>query len=369
MGDNANSGGSYQAALRPKLEVRFEEQAPSRATSIRKFIENVRSFEKSHKKPKPDRSHDTDYMITRLRKVFYGKSVYDDHLIPDVSSIGQKYGTEERTIEDEGFSVSTPDGVLPDTVKVVRKEYEVFNDDGEEPRVYEKDGVKLESGLYCDIGHVLTGLDAHNHETVVDPYRNPLINITSNVDAVTWVGDLGSVLAEAAFRRHKSDRSESGALSREKMNDLIAKYASPEDMLGNIDAYAIATEFATEEAAVRNMKLVNVTDAPPLSEILREYYLTNCPARLHRYTRFAKSIGLRWDGKRFVNKEMWKDKYIDEVNDAAAMYIMGSTGSKIAVAGLVGKLGLACGMASFGVVDVVLESFLKSLENKIREEN
>ena len=95
----------------------------------------------------------------------------------------------------------------------------------------------MPNGDFVDVGHVLAGLDAINHPTTVAPYY--MYEMASNVDAVTWAGDLGSVLAECIFQAMKQGRP----LTDAEIQAQIDEYAPTQDMLGNVDAYAIGDAF------------------------------------------------------------------------------------------------------------------------------
>jgi len=62
-------------------------------------------------------------------------------------------------------------------------------------------------------------------------------SVASGFGAVTWTGDLGSVLAEAVIASITGGRS----LTAPETQTIVNEYASPQDMLGNIDAYAMAS--------------------------------------------------------------------------------------------------------------------------------
>lgn len=176
------------------------------------------------------------------------------------------------------------------------------------------------------------------------------VNVDKNVDATTWVGDLGSVLAEVQF---KILTKKKGPVTAAEVNAIIHEYASPQDMLGNIDAYVIKTKYDTSKAS-QGMKV---------SEVLRRYYLTDPGhTREHRYSIFAEQIGLKgWDGSGFANESGWIRYYADQVNDAAALYVGANTrgGSRYPA---------AIGMAGNEGVTALVKRFLNRLKVRIRSE-
>ena len=234
--------------------------------SIEDFIELVAREEARYPE---EEQQQLGLMISRLRKIFYPGSGWDQYIIPGAADV-------ER---------------LP----------------GEDPALAANQEVALPDGSAVDIGHVLAGLDAMNHPQMVD---GPLtINISSSAAAATWVGDLGSAQAEIQM----AFVDQGLQISEREVQDRINENASGQDMLGDIDAYVINQD-------------IGDTEVGRVSELLRAYYLGQSagesPSRERRYTRFAAAVGLTdWDGSRWSNEADWIDDNVDEVNDAAAMYL------------------------------------------------
>jgi len=360
MAETGGSGRTNPVVITPRLTVPTTRSAPSGAWTIDRFIQSVEYFENSHPE---SQQRDTSYMITRLRKIFYGKDGWDSHLIPRAASVPRPYQVSE--VEYDRFSLSIPG--VSDTIYVVRKRYQVRSG-GQEPPIYQGQELRLQSGFHCDIGHTFAGLDALNHPSAAGILN---IRITRNADAVTWVGDLGSVLAEWFFKRYDSRRGRGSALTLTELQEVIDGtdgLAPPQDMLGNIDAFAIRSHFNTTgrrpgTAAPPGMSW----QAPKVSEILRDYYLQSNDALLHRYSRFAQSIGLTgWNGTRFVNEASRVSYYTDEVNDAAALYLMVNTDS--AWYSFPARAQLAMGMAINQGAAVLVRAFFNEIKAKIRQE-
>lgn len=83
---------------------------------------------------------------------------------------------------------------------------------GQVPPVYRSDHqeVLLPSGYYCDMAHILAGLDAFNYPEVVSPLPGFLLpiakwfpHVDSNADVVTWLGDIASSSGDFLFKRLK----------------------------------------------------------------------------------------------------------------------------------------------------------------------
>ena len=182
------------------------------------------------------------------------------------------------------------------------------------------------------------------------------VNITSNVDAVTWVGDLGSVQAELQFAAVRGGTRPTPT----QWQTIINEYAPGRDMLGNIDAYVIGGTYSVGARA----------GGKKVSEILREYYLgargtTGGDARAHRYSTFATAIGLTgWNGSNFSNESSWLDSYQDEVNDAAALYVGANTRGWWNPT----RYGFIVGMANNSNSRLILRLFLTELKQRIAAE-
>jgi hypothetical protein len=129
---------------------------------------------------------------------------------------------------------------------------------------------------------------------------------------------------------------------------VINEYASPQDMLGNIDAYVLWKY---------------VKPGRKVSEILEDYYLKENTDRDHRYGIFAKSIGLNWNGSAFSNEEQWLNEYTDEVNDSAALYLAASTSSGFKLNYLA-----ALGLSGNQSARIFLILFLEELKIRISNE-
>lgn len=320
-------------------------QAPRSAISIEEFISLVRSEEVRYSETD---QLDTKLMITRLRKVFYDRSGWDEHLIADAKSTKGPYTTTAR--EAERYPIEIP-GPFND-IEAVHRDYLVTDRQGTTPAIASNQEVRLSDGSYIDLGHVFAGLDALNHPQMVDgPFT---INITKNVDAVTWVGDLGSALAEAQLLYAKRNRTVPTA---QELQQLINEFASPQDMLGNIDAYVIGAQFSEVNSGGRRV-----------SEILTKFYLESgtpdALARERRFSLFTQAVGLRgWDGSSFSNEETWIDNYTDEVNDAAALYVGANTEGRF-----LGRVGAVLGMAMNQGAETLVRTFLAALKQHIANE-
>jgi len=216
----------------------------------------------------------------------------------------------------------------------------------------------MADGEVVDVGHVLAGLDAMNHPTAVAAPLG-LYEMSSNVDAVTWAGDLGSVLAEVVFHQSRLRRQ----LKDAEIQAQIDLCAPPQDMLGNIDAYAIGAGYDISPAAGR-----------PVSDILLDYYGAPATAgspRSRRFTTFALGIGLGpLGGHMFAMERAWRRRYEREVAHAAALYV--GAISKVSPWGLpyaIGaKLALMHTTSDTSLRHALLDRFVASLRTEVARE-
>ena len=241
--------------------------APSSARYIKDYITLVEAEEAQY----PSSNRDTKLMLTRMRKIYYDTTGWDRFFIPKAKSIAGHYS---RRVEPDGNPYNINLG-LPgpfDDVRVAKTKSTAVNSSGNVPDIFKQQQVRLADGSFLDIGHVFAGLDAFNNFGRVGVVNIP-IAIDSNVDAATWVGDLGSALAEVTFRM----RYQNGVINDAQRQEEINKSAPAEDMLGNIDAYVIQQMF-------------NLVSGKKVSEILREYYLGEYYTGLSRTASDARKI-------------------------------------------------------------------------------
>jgi hypothetical protein len=260
-------------------------------------------------------------MLSRLRKIFYGSDGWDKYLIPGAASIPSGY--TNYTIDYPGYPKYWPTGTTPAGTDLGSVEYGFnFKDqnciptDGSKmtPDVFWNQEIQIEccpSGIIVDIGHVLAGLDAHNNPTEVGfPGLQGIgvMTVSSNKDAVTWVGELGSVIAEIHWENDKMISSGS-QISETEMQNIIARLAPPADIIGDIDAYVIAAKY-------------DISTGMLISDILRDYYLGSGQIhQKHRFSIFASVLNLGWNGTEFTNLEGEKLKqYKNDVQSAAALF-------------------------------------------------
>jgi len=309
-------------------------------------------------------------MITRLRKIFYDKWGWNKELIRRAAPIECRYevtitGTPPRDSSGQSHvkrKTHYKDNDEVDKYRLVtyRKNDRVYGDTraGQVPLIYQKDHQEtlLPDGSYCDLAHVLAGLDAYNNPQFVSPlpvwlgFLHKLVpHCDSNMDLVTWLGDIATSSEAFVFdylRHHNRP------LSPEAEQHYINIEAPGSDMLGNIDSYAIARSYDLSGASGRR-----------LTEILEEFYIS--PARAFfvqkRYALFCDAVGLKWDGHRFTNEEEWLRRYRPQLRDATTFMIYSLTDENVQSIILPLEVWLG-GYSDVVKADILLRLFLKTLK-------
>jgi Domain of unknown function (DUF4157) len=349
--------GRLDAAIRNRsLQMPLVGKAPPGATTFDEFVKMIEEIEKGF--PEAEQRN-TKLMITRVRKLFYGKKSWDEYLIPGAASVTPVYAPEEKEMSRRDIEIPYE----PNLFQYVKTSYHLPGAPGKLQNPDEVQQVLMPDGSYEDLGHVFAGLDALNCPDGVSA-TFPWIGITKNVDAVTWVGDLGSVLAEAVLIIVENERQ----ITPDEFQKVIDELAPGEDMLGDIDAYVIGQNADLDTKSTAGKKV---------SEILREYYLGEKSDRNQRYSIFAGQIGLgelkgnSFDAPSFGGEEAWLDYYEDEVNDSAALYLGASTdekGSAWFIVNWIQRRSAALGLAMNAGSRDVLILFLRHLKAQIEKE-
>jgi len=265
------------------------------------FLQVVRDEE--DRLPRHERL-DAKLMITRLRKLFYGGRGWDEHLIPGAAQVTALYPFTMDEPVRRGFVAPGPN-----VLDFVDRRARLHGAPAQLVRPGDLQEVRMPAGELVDVGHVLAGLDAINHPSEVAPLG--MYEMASNVDAVTWAGDLGSVLAEVLFQRARLDRP----LTDAEVQAQIDLCCPPQDMLGNVDAYAIGVAYDIGSRSAGRT----------VSDILLDYYgapATVGTARSRRFTTFALQVGLgRLEGDAFAAEPAWLERNEREIAHAAALYV------------------------------------------------
>lgn len=174
-------------------------------------------------------------------------------------------------------------------------------------RLVSQTQVAVINGQSVDVGHLLTGLDAGNHETAfgLEKFGIEIFSFRSNKEFATFVGDLGSVVE----RYVDEEKNWLGWVSRD--DAAIASHynnlAGDVDMAGNADSYSMEYDSSLS-----------------FSQNLTNYYTGETRQDNQRYTRFAESIGLgRLEGGSFTgDTDTWREGMEGEVYSFAMAYQM-----------------------------------------------
>ena len=217
--------------------------------------------------------------ITKCRKLFYDTAGWNAFLIPGAAGIAGPRVTNPAHIKE----ISTP------------------------------------AGDFIDVAHVCAGLDAANHPAAAGVPG--VVSIASNLAAVTWAGDLGSVLS-ANYLWSQSHDGSAPAVSVQQAN--LDRLAPAQDLLADIDAYVISAMLSADATKGVNLgaDLLNAYYAGPdrrAAPAARLWTTFEKWAHDYRWIIFASQVGLRLDGTTFTNESAWIDAHAKDVHTAAAL--------------------------------------------------
>jgi hypothetical protein len=319
---------------------------------------------------------ETKLMITRLRKIFYDKWGWNSQLIRHAANIECRYEvriTDSPPFDESGYAkvrrvrrYRNNDHVEKYRLVTYRKNDRVYGSSryGEVPFIYQLDHqeVLLPEGYYCDIAHVLAGLDAFNNPQIVSPLPGFLSflykllpYVSSNQDIVTWLGDIATSGEDFVFAYIRNNKH---PLSIKTEQHYIDINAPGSDMLGDIDSYVIAKGYAISKNSSRR-----VTD------ILSNYYMDGSGSHWceKRFEIFCDVIGLRnWDGMRFGNEDEWIKRYKQQLRDAACFMIYSLTEENLKSISLPYRVWRN-GYSDVVKVEILLRLFLKTLQSLINK--
>ena len=316
----------------------------------------------------------TSLLITHLRKIFYDKWGWDDHLISKAAGVPNRYNVEILNTPDPHSKMKElryyrHHAYSPKYRKITYRDNDrVYGNTrkGQSPRIVVDDHqeVLLPSGHYCDIAHILAGVDAFNHRDVVGilPFGLNFLRlgpyVEFNGDIVTWLGDIASSSGDfflAYLRNHKKP------ICTKQEQTYILDDAPGSDMLGDIDAFVIAKYF--DVAATQNGKR--------FTTILEEYYLgneKNEPVRNRRFQLFCQAINLnRWNGTRFENEDEWMAYYHKQLRNNICFQIFSLTDETLPNLWQLLKIWFNA-YQDILKIDELLEIWLDALKEKLKTE-
>jgi hypothetical protein len=318
--------------------------------TITKFIKLVKAEEAKYEL----NQQSTIDMLTAIRKIFYDTPGWDKYLIKGAKEIPSPYG-HGKCIGTLGPKVSIPH--LPLFFYMV--ETVCYPEDPHTklpPDILSLQEIAVPSHTtnenWSDIAHTLCGLDASNYP---DSVKLPVgrSRLDSNIHAVTWLGDLGSVLAEALIILTNDMKP----FSPEVLQDAIDKFAGPADMLGNIEPYNIHTIFH-KHIKDSTMKV---------SDILTEYYLGERaePFQKRRFQQFAEQLGAQLDhvNKKIIDRSRLQRYLSEQIGIAGAMYIMANADKSPENIPVV--VGFATAVTNHGASELLSEALLQAIEKEL----
>ncbi|HON53881.1 MAG TPA: hypothetical protein PLS12_11780, partial [Bacteroidales bacterium] len=314
--------------------------------------------------------HKTKLMITRLRKIFYDNWGWSSEVIRGATHIPGRYTVsmiknpnefahKKRVGKNQRDDSYNYVGLIP-VVVYSKNDKQYPERAGQVPDIYKNDNqeVILPEGYVCDIGHILSGMDAMNYPAPVTPLRGILYPfyklapyVKSNTDFATWLGDVASTAGNFLFKQLQNKH-----INRCDEEDEIEIYAPASDMLGNIDAYVMASVYNIHEhIGVR------------FTDMLKDYYYENGIgnfARRHRCLIFCNKIGLyTFKNGSFANEKQWIRKQKRELRNATAFYVYGDLQN---TKGLV--LAIAIWLRLYErklQLELLLSAFVQTLKNEI----
>ncbi|MBI9069229.1 MAG: hypothetical protein JEZ09_18170 [Salinivirgaceae bacterium] len=345
------------------IEQKFKpSKEKENAISLEKFLELLTNEEDYFR----GKQHQTKLMITRLRKIFYAKYGWDSKLIRGAAKTEGRYEVKlvpcgEPKPKKNGKEFEP----APKCREVLVKKGDWMNPNaGTVPEIFTDNNqqVILPDGLYCDLGHVLAGVDAYNYFAPVTPLPKwlmclkpffPLVD--SNVDIVTWLGDIASSAGEFLYKKLENKRE----LSDEEIQKIIDEYAPGPDMLGDIDPYVICEIYNTK-----------ANDGLRPTEMFKDYYDGNGMGSYYRKRRcqfFSTIVGLNgWDGENFSNEKAWIKYYLKQLRNNDAFYLFSRCenfkGLMIALIAWIGCYKHTLRNKT------LLQIFVKSLKSEIKSE-
>jgi hypothetical protein len=300
----------YQPILSRNTEPGHD---PKDALNFHQFLALLKEEEDYY----PGEQNKTKLMFTRIRKIFYDQWGWNSELIRGAAKIESRYVV---TIVEAPTENSRPmSGNFSRTVAATSKHRTITYSStdrvygntrvGQTPEIYKNDHqeILLDNGYYCDIAHILAGIDAHNYPQIVSPLPEWLFflaklfpHVDSNVDMATWLGDIASSAGDFLYAYLRNDKKPIGTDEEQKFINIMAPGS---DMLGDIDALVIAKCY--DVGAETGMRV---------SEIYEDYYLGKSNFREKRFEIFWEIVGLKnWDGNNFGNEAEWMENYYPQI--------------------------------------------------------
>jgi hypothetical protein len=319
----------------------------------------------------PGEQHNTKLMVTRLRKIYYNSWGWSTEVIRKAAKVPGRYHTEMVHEHNPSKKITyrkythKKHQIIPLTYKLTyTKNDRIYPERaGETPEIYVHDNQELVSpqGYYCDIGHILSGIDAFNNFEPISPLPDFLFflrflfpTVDSNMDFATWLGDIASSAGDFYIEKLRKR-----IISNSIEQQIIDKDAPGSDMIGNIDSYVIKKIVDTKsENGLR------------VTEIFHAYFYE--PDMVKNYQSkaisiFCDSVGLKkWNGLSFDNEKEWLKYYKGQLRNATSFYVYGEIGK---LKGIWHALKIWLHLCEKTInLDLLLRIFLDALKKQIIHE-
>lgn len=322
----------------------------------------------------PGEQNNTKLMFSCLRKIFYDQWGWNSELIRCASKVETRYIT---AIVDTATENSRPMGTTSRDPEVESKHRTITYSDhdkiygntrvGQTPEIYKNDHqeVLLPEGYYCDVAHILAGVDAYNYKQIVSPLPEWLFflakllpHVNSNVDLVTWLGDIASSAGDFLFAYLKNNKKPIGTDAEQKIINIDAPGS---DMLGDIDALVIAASYDVSSA-----------NGMRVTEIYEDYFIGKdgkTPIKDRRIEIFCKAVGLEnWDGENFKNEAEWLKYQYRELRGNTEFQVFSLTDEKLDGLILPAKIYFGC-YKDVLKLKQLLSLFLDSIKVELKKQN
>lgn len=228
----------------------------------------------------------TIQVITAIRKIYYDSA-------PSKEYAGATVGGGAWGILIPGADTGIPEGWKTPEITAILKGLKQTQ-------------VITIAGKQVDIGHLFTGVDAVNHPTDINVAYGIAVSMSSNIEATTWSGDLGSVIGDYVL--NAGDDKSMNDFTNNRDNALLNQYFSDNfstaDMNGDIDAYSFQVD--TSKTVTENL--------------LKYYSDQQGRAASKRYTNFATQVGYLKNGE---YSDAFRSRVLNESFEAAMAYVAG----------------------------------------------
>lgn len=162
-----------------------------------------------------------------------------------------------------------------------------------------------------DMGHILIGIDARMSWTSRIP-EMPLTG-ASGVEVTTWVGDLGGATARLALDRIKNPTATADRYFRG------TDYGAPSNLEGDVAAYLVADDPASDSVSAPNMPTDSIADA-------LTYYFAHLHYPSH-YRRFLELQGGIFSGHSMTNRPAVQTSVATKLSAFGKRYLQQYTSS------------------------------------------